>query len=255
VPGLRVIGQANQRSGVISFVLEDPLVAAYDLGVQLDRRGIACRVGHHCCMPLLERMGVPATTRASLGVYNTSEDVDALVEALKDIHAKAATVAPRPDSKGLDLTFARASADSPDAAANELADVFDFLPDKMAKAEQIEDYARELPNQFETLKQLTHRLPGCQSQVYLISRRVPGAPDRLEFAADADAIIVRGEIAMLQKLFSGQRTSDILAFDVNSFFSRIGFEHFLTQQRRTGLGSMIERIRQLAQSVEQGRKD
>jgi cysteine desulfurase/selenocysteine lyase len=249
VPGLQLLGNAKERGSVISFVMEKPSLAALDVGLQLDRRGIAVRVGHHCCMPLHERLGVTATTRVSLGVYNTSAEIDALVAALHDIRSKAGTSAPRTAPRSDEIQFASASATSPNEAAEELADVFDFLPDKMAKAEQIEDYARELPPQFEQLKKLTDRLAGCQSQVYLISRRVPGSPDRLEFAADADATIVRGEIAMLQKLFSGQKASDILAFDVNHFFSRIGFEHFLTQQRRTGLASMIDRIRQLAQAI------
>jgi sulfur transfer protein SufE len=113
----------------------------------------------------------------------------------------------------------------------------------------LEFYAKVLPNQFATLSMLTLGVPGCKSLVYLLSRRVPGASDRLEFAADADAVIVRGEIVMLEKLFSGQKASDILAFDVNAFFAKIGFEHFLTQQRRTGLGSMVQRIQQHARAI------
>jgi cysteine desulfurase / selenocysteine lyase len=249
IPGIRIVGTAKEKGSVISFVVENPPMAAYDLGSQLDRRGIACRTGHHCCMPLMDRMGIPATTRASFAMYNTREDVDTLIAALKDIRSKSTPVAVRPADLDVDVTFAKASADSVEAAANEIADLFDFLPDKIAKAEQIEDYARELPNQFDTLEKLTQRVPGCQSQVYLLSRRVPGAPDRLEFAADADATIVRGEIVMLQKLFSGQKASDILDFDVNAFFARIGFEHFLTQQRRTGLGSMVQRLQQHAKAI------
>jgi cysteine desulfurase/selenocysteine lyase len=250
IPGLRIIGTAREKGSVISFVVENPPIAAYDLGVQLDRRGIACRTGHHCCMPLMERMGIPATTRASFAMYNTRQDVDALVKALKEIRASAAPVAASAPS--VDVSFAKAAAESPNAAADELAELFDFLPDKIAKAEQIDDFAKQLPNQFATLSRLTQRVPGCQSQVYMLSRRVPGATHRLEFAADADATIVRGEIVMLQKLFSGQKVSDILAFDANAFFGRIGFEHFLTQQRRTGLGSMIDRIRQHAKAIQDG---
>jgi cysteine desulfurase/selenocysteine lyase len=252
LPGIRIIGTAKEKGSVISFVVENPPMAAYDLGVQLDRRGIACRTGHHCCMPLMDRMNIPATTRASFAMYNTREDVDALVKALREIRSNASATAVTASAPSIDLTFANTSADSVEAAATEIADIFDFLPDKLAKAEQIEDYAKELPNQFATLSKLTQRVPGCQSQVYLLSRRVPGSPDRLEFAADADATIVRGEIVMLQKLFSGQKAADILAFDVNNFFGRIGFEHFLTQQRRTGLGSMIERIRQQARLITNG---
>lgn len=80
VPGLRVIGTAREKTGVISFVLEG--IHPHDVGTILDREGIAIRTGHHCAQPLMERFGVPATSRASFGLYNGSEDVAALVRGL-----------------------------------------------------------------------------------------------------------------------------------------------------------------------------
>jgi cysteine desulfurase / selenocysteine lyase len=253
--GIRIIGTAAEKGSVISFVVEDPPISSFDLGTQLDRRGIACRTGHHCCMPLMERFGIPATTRASFAMYNTRQDVDAFIAALKQIREDAsgkcapAVSVKAPAKDQVDIVFPELAGESPVAIAEELVEIFEFLPDKTAKAEQIEDFARQLPPYFDLLKKLTQRVPGCQAQVYMLSRRKPGDPDRVEFVADSDASIVRGEIVMLQKLFSGQRADDILAFDVNRFFQRIGFEHFLTQQRRTGLASMIERIRQHAKAI------
>ena len=71
---------AGKATAVISFVLEG--VHAHDLGTILDSEGVAVRTGHHCAMPLMERLDVPATARASLGLYNTREDIDALVEGI-----------------------------------------------------------------------------------------------------------------------------------------------------------------------------
>ena len=73
--------------------------------------------------------------------------------------------------------------------------------------------------------------------------------DRLEFVAggDADAHVVRGLIAIMQRLFSGQKTSEILGFDVEAFFRRIGLDSFITTQRRNGLAGMVKRIRQFAE--------
>ena len=71
-----------------------------------------------------------------------------------------------------------------------------------------------------------------------------------EFVADADAEIVRGLIAILQQLYSGQRVRDILAFDIEAFFGRIGLDQFITSQRRNGLAGMVEKIRQLAGDIE-----
>jgi cysteine desulfurase/selenocysteine lyase len=85
LPGLRIIGEASHKAAVISFLLQG--VHAHDLGTILDRRGVAVRTGHHCAMPLLDFYGVPATTRASLAFYNTHEEVDQLVEAIRDARA------------------------------------------------------------------------------------------------------------------------------------------------------------------------
>ncbi len=80
VPGLTVIGRARDKASIISFVMES--AHAHDIGTIVDRAGVAVRTGHHCAQPLLQRLGLNATARASFGIYNTREDVDALVEAL-----------------------------------------------------------------------------------------------------------------------------------------------------------------------------
>jgi cysteine desulfurase/selenocysteine lyase len=80
VPGLRIVGTAREKAGVLSFVFDH--IHAHDVGTILDREGVAIRAGHHCTQPLMERLGVTATARASLALYNTTADVDALVAAL-----------------------------------------------------------------------------------------------------------------------------------------------------------------------------
>jgi cysteine desulfurase/selenocysteine lyase len=78
--GLRIIGTAKEKAGVISFVFDH--VHAHDVGTILDQDGIAVRAGHHCAMPVMQRFGVPATTRASFALYNTREEIDILVRCL-----------------------------------------------------------------------------------------------------------------------------------------------------------------------------
>lgn len=85
VPGLRMIGTAHEKAGVMSFVLDD--VRAEDVGVALNQEGIAVRSGHHCAQPILRRMGVESTVRPSLAFYNTCDDIDALVAALLRLQA------------------------------------------------------------------------------------------------------------------------------------------------------------------------
>ncbi|NLC35889.1 MAG: aminotransferase class V-fold PLP-dependent enzyme, partial [Alcaligenaceae bacterium] len=81
IPGLRFIGQARERAGIVSFVMDD--IHPHDLGTILDMEGVAIRAGHHCAMPLMTRFGLPGTARASFALYNTTEDVDALVAGLQ----------------------------------------------------------------------------------------------------------------------------------------------------------------------------
>ena len=80
IPGMRIIGEAEERGAVISFNVGD--IHPSDLGTLLDRLGIAVRTGHHCAQPLMQRMGIPGTVRASFALYNTKEEVDALVAAV-----------------------------------------------------------------------------------------------------------------------------------------------------------------------------
>jgi cysteine desulfurase/selenocysteine lyase len=80
VEGLRLIGTANNKASVQSFLLDD--IHPHDLGTILDHQGVAIRTGHHCAMPVMEFFGIPGTARASLGLYNNEEDIDRLVAAL-----------------------------------------------------------------------------------------------------------------------------------------------------------------------------
>jgi cysteine desulfurase/selenocysteine lyase len=80
IPGVRIIGAARSRAAIVSFVVEG--AHPHDVGTLLDREGIAVRAGHHCCQPLMTRLGLPATVRASLALYNTRDDVDALAAAV-----------------------------------------------------------------------------------------------------------------------------------------------------------------------------
>ncbi|MEO9161538.1 MAG: cysteine desulfurase [Casimicrobiaceae bacterium] len=80
IPGLRIIGTAKQKASIVSFTLDG--VHAHDIGSILDHEGVAIRAGHHCAMPVMEQFGVAGTARASFALYNTREDVDALVAGI-----------------------------------------------------------------------------------------------------------------------------------------------------------------------------
>jgi cysteine desulfurase/selenocysteine lyase len=83
IEGLRLTGTAADKAGILAFVLEG--VHPHDVGTILDRNGVAIRTGHHCCQPLMDRLGVPATARASFSLYNTRDDLDALAAAIHTV--------------------------------------------------------------------------------------------------------------------------------------------------------------------------
>jgi cysteine desulfurase/selenocysteine lyase len=83
IPGLKIIGTAQQKAGVLSFVFGG--IHAHDVGTILDQEGVAVRAGHHCAMPVMQRFGVPATTRASFAFYNTREEIDILAGAIQRV--------------------------------------------------------------------------------------------------------------------------------------------------------------------------
>jgi cysteine desulfurase/selenocysteine lyase len=83
IPGLEIVGRARQKASVVSFVMDG--IHPHDIGTIVDREGIAIRTGHHCAQPVMDRLGIPATARASFAMYNTPEEIDALVRALERV--------------------------------------------------------------------------------------------------------------------------------------------------------------------------
>lgn len=83
IPGMRIFGEAEHKGGVISFLVGN--IHHFDMGTLLDRLGIAVRTGHHCAEPLMHRMGIEGTVRASLGLYNTKEEIDVLVAGIERV--------------------------------------------------------------------------------------------------------------------------------------------------------------------------
>ena len=83
IDGVRIIGEAANKSGVLSFVVDG--VHPYDIGMMLDKLGIAIRTGHHCAEPLVDWYGIPGTARASFAFYNTIEEIDYFISSLKRV--------------------------------------------------------------------------------------------------------------------------------------------------------------------------
>ncbi len=257
IRGVRLIGTAAHKAAVVSFVVDDPPLSSLDVGMRLDLEGIAARTGHHCCMPLMERFGVPGTTRASFAMYNTEEEVETLARTLGNIVAErrartqVAVSTPLPLEGKKPIAFPGPAAPSPQAAGDELVELFDYLEDWNDKYRQIIEFGEKLlplPDEYRTEPNRVH---GCQSTVFFHMRKKTGSRNTLEFLADSDADIVRGLIALLQRVYSGQPADQAAAFDVDGFFRRLGLDQNLSMGRRNGLGAMVKRIRSFAAEMVQ----
>jgi cysteine desulfurase/selenocysteine lyase len=271
IPGVRIIGNAVHKAAVLSFIMEEPRLSPLDIGTKLDLEGIAVRTGHHCCQPVMDRFGISGTARASFAMYNTLAEVDLFAGVLAQIveearrRSKSLSVAPEPQTcpgeavlcgstrdtcpPKLELAYAPAVAATPQAAAEEIAEVFEFLDSWNDRYQYLMELGDKLPPMPDELKTECTRVHGCQSTVHLTARQKPGTKDVLEFLADSDAQLVRGLIGLLEHIFSGQKAADVVAFDVEGFFRRLGLDQHLTLGRRNGLAAMVQRIRQHADAL------
>jgi cysteine desulfurase/selenocysteine lyase len=250
IPGVRLIGNAPHKAAVISFVVEEPAISSLDIGTKLDLEGIAVRTGHHCCQPVMDRFGIPGTTRISFALYNTTAEIDVFLDALRGLIAEAAAKnQPASPAKTIEPVYPRAAADSPQAAADELIEEFELFEDWVERYQYLIDRGEEIPLLPDAFRTEANRVRGCQSTVYLWARKKPGTADVIEFLADSDADIVRGLIALLERLFSGQKAKEILSFDIEGFFARLGLDQHLTLGRRNGLAAMVQRIRHFAATL------
>lgn len=136
-----------------------------------------------------------------------------------------------------------------DQTINELADDFALLPDWEERISHVIELARTLEPISDAERTEENRVRGCISRVWLVSERRADAPERLYFRGDSDAHLVRGEIAMLLRIFSGRTPQEILSIDPKAVFERLGLKEALTAQRSNGLFSMMNRIQQEARDA------
>ena len=136
-----------------------------------------------------------------------------------------------------------------DQTINEIADEFALLPDWEERISHVIEIGRDLTPLKDGERNEATRVRGCASQVWLVSETHPEAPEKLYFRGDSDAHLVRGEIALLVRIFSGRTPLEILSVEPRAVFDRLGLKDALTAQRSNGLFSMMSRIQQVAQAA------
>jgi cysteine desulfuration protein SufE len=131
----------------------------------------------------------------------------------------------------------------------EIQDEFALLPDWEERIAFLLDQAKTLEPLSEAEHNEATRVRGCASNVWLVHEQRPGAPEKLYFRGDSDAYIVRGEIALLLRIFSGRTPEEILSIDPQKVFDRLGLKEALTVQRSNGLFAMMTRIQRAAHTA------
>lgn len=130
-----------------------------------------------------------------------------------------------------------------------IRDDFTFLDDWEDRYRYIIELGERLEPYPEAARDAAHKVPGCVSQVWLLSRLGEGTDPVLELKGDSDAHIVRGLVAIMLSLFSGRRASDILDIDAEAVMREFGLDQHLTPQRANGLRSMVKRIKREAEAA------
>src|SRR5262245_60697750 len=141
------------------------------------------------------------------------------------------------------------SAETIEETIASIADDFALFPDWEERISYVIDLGKTLEPLRDEERTDATRVRGCASQVWLVSERRAEAPERLYFRGDSDAHLVRGEIAMLLRIFSGRTPQQILSVDPQLVFDRLGLKDALTAQRSNGLFSMMNRIQQEARQA------
>lgn len=130
----------------------------------------------------------------------------------------------------------------------DLVENFEILEDWDDRYAYLMELGRKMPPMNESDKTEENRVKGCQATVWLKETFVPGTPNRIEFLADSNSQIVKGLIAMLRILYSGKTPQEILNINAQNLFARLELDRHLSPTRSTGLNSMVQKIRSLAES-------
>lgn len=137
-----------------------------------------------------------------------------------------------------------------DLTIEELYEEFEDLTDWDDRCDYLIDLGLNLPKLPADAKTEDNRVHGCQSNVWLVAEIKESNPATVEFVANSDAVIVNGLIAVLTAMYSGKTPQQIIGIDAQEVFGKLGLERHLSSQRRNGLYSMVQRVRQLAVQAE-----
>jgi cysteine desulfurase/selenocysteine lyase len=232
IPGIKLWGDQASSICLRSFSVEG--VVPYDLGILLDERNIAIRVGHHCAMPLMQALGIDGTIRVSLSCYNSKQEVQRFISALQECIVLLRDPQPSPNNPKdvLQLSVNKAQL-QPLALKICEAKGWDQTTRQLMLA------GKDLVKLQEQYKTAENEVLGCDSQVWISCRL---NEDKLCLSGDSPSKIVRGLLAVIFEVFQGQAPHQILTFDLALYLQTLGLAKHLSQSRGNGLTAVFKTI-------------
>ena len=236
VAGLKFLVEQQPDIPLFSFTIEN--VHHHDVATFLDSKGIAVRSGHHCAMPLMELFDLDGSVRVSLAPYNTFAEVDELIKQLQQFslgeNTEKLPVSTQPSADNLTTIN-----------QDEILSLFSNAKSWDLKHRQIMLLAKELPRIDKQLRSDDDLVNGCESSAWL-KVSLNETSHQLSFVADSDAKVIRGLMVIILSVYQHKTAEQIIAFDINAYFSQLGLMQHLNPSRGNGIKAIVERIEQLA---------
>jgi len=207
----------------------------HDIASALNSYGIAVRSGHHCAMPLMEKLNIPGCLRISLAAYNTFEEVNYFINCLKKIITQEDELA---------------LIETDEAAENEQASLsiitlFSNTKSWDSRHRQIMLLGKQLERLDKSARDEQTLISGCESLAWLVARK--SDDNVFHFQADSDAKIIRGLLFIVLAAFDKKTAAQIRAFDIESYFKTLGLLQHLSPSRGNGILAIVDKIKKIAQ--------
>lgn len=248
VPDLTFILEQQPDIPIFSFYIKG--IHNHDLAAALDARGIAVRSGHHCAMPLMEYLGLNGCVRASLGAYNSTDEIDTFIHVLKEIQSNDKVISQPQLNTVEELPFqsnTKPENYNNNSLIDEIITLFDKAKSWDAKHREIMLLGKQLQRLPKEQRSDDLLIDGCESKAWLSGNLQTDG--RLFFSADSDAKIIRGLLFIVLAAFQNLTAKEALCFNVEQYFERLGLLHHLSPSRGSGLKAIVSRIIAIAQST------
>lgn len=236
IPTAQIVGNPKNRRALVAFNLDD--IHSYDIGQLLNQQRIAVRTGHHCAMPLMDLLGFQhGCVRASLGIYNTLEEIDNLLEVIEKISI------PKKITTTLSASI---KTNEPTPLISHLKTLHSWQ-DKLNYLTMV---AKENPstNLADDDKTPKNQLHGCTSQVWLLAQQDANSR-RLTFTLDSNSKIIKGLASIILEAVNRKTPQEIIALDIEMIFTEVGLKQHLSPSRSNGLTAIAHAIKHIANTL------